>query len=87
VLELDFQNEPAYYELGETYLKLKQLLDAFQSFDRVVSMNSDNLEAQLKIVILREFSKINPAFFLASWLFFARRQMIRLKKLATFRIF
>ncbi len=48
VVQLNPKNDAAYYELGETYLKLKQGQEAFQNFSRASSINPDNLEAQLK---------------------------------------
>jgi tetratricopeptide (TPR) repeat protein len=46
---LDPRDDTAYFELGETYLKLRQGNDAFQVFSRAVSINPDNLKAQLKV--------------------------------------
>lgn len=49
VIQLDPQNDGAYYELGDTYVKLKEWKDAFQAFSRAVSINPDNMKAQLKL--------------------------------------
>jgi tetratricopeptide (TPR) repeat protein len=49
VVQLDPENDTAYYELGETYLKSKQRLKAFQSYSHAVSINPNNLEAHLKM--------------------------------------
>lgn len=49
LVRLDPQNDTAYYELGEAYLKLKRGKKAFHSFDRAVAINPDNLNAQLKM--------------------------------------
>ena len=49
VIQLDPQDDAAYYELGEIYLKLGQGDEAFQSFSRAVSINPENLDAQLKV--------------------------------------
>jgi tetratricopeptide (TPR) repeat protein len=49
VIQLDPNDDEAYYELAETYLKLRQGNEAFQSFSRSVSINPDNLKAQLKM--------------------------------------
>ncbi|MBW2023063.1 MAG: tetratricopeptide repeat protein [Deltaproteobacteria bacterium] len=49
VVQLNPKNDKAYYELGETYLKLGKGRKAFQAFSRAVSANPDNLQAQLKV--------------------------------------
>ena len=49
VVQLDPNDDTAYYELGETYQKLSQPEDAFQSYKRAVQINPDNLKAQLKM--------------------------------------
>ena len=49
VIQLDPKNDSAFYELGETYLKLNQGQEAFQAFSRAVSAKPDNMEAQLKL--------------------------------------
>jgi tetratricopeptide (TPR) repeat protein len=49
VIQLDPANDTAQYELGETYLKLKQGNEAFQAFSKAVSTNPDNMKAQLKV--------------------------------------
>ena len=49
VIQLDPKNDTAYYNLGETYLKLKQGNDAYQAFSNAVAINPDNINAQLKV--------------------------------------
>jgi len=49
VIQLDPKNDAAYYDLGETYLKLKQGNDAYQAFSSAVSINPNNINAQLKM--------------------------------------
>ncbi|MCD6561560.1 MAG: tetratricopeptide repeat protein [Deltaproteobacteria bacterium] len=49
VVQLDPNDDTAYYELGETYQKLRQPEDALQSYNRAILINPDNLKAQLKI--------------------------------------
>lgn len=49
VTQLDPKDDAAQYELGETYLKLKQGREAFQAFSRAVAANPENLVAQLKV--------------------------------------
>ncbi len=49
VVQLDPKDDVAHYELGETYLKLKQGDEAFRSFSRAASINPENLKAQLKV--------------------------------------
>ncbi len=49
VVQLNPENDTAYYELGETYMHLGQAAEAFQSFSRAAAINKDNIEAQLKI--------------------------------------
>jgi tetratricopeptide (TPR) repeat protein len=49
VVQLDPEDDEAYYQLGETYLKLKQGQEAMQSLSRATSINPDNLRAQLKM--------------------------------------
>ena len=48
VVQLNPENDTAYYELGETYMHLGQAAEAFQSFSRAAAINKDNIEAQLK---------------------------------------
>ena len=48
VVQLDPENDAAYYKLGETYLKLKQGREAYEAFKRAVSINPDNMKAHLK---------------------------------------
>ena len=49
VLQLEPKNDAAYYELGEVYLKLKEVQEAFQSFSRAISIKPENLQAQMKM--------------------------------------
>jgi tetratricopeptide (TPR) repeat protein len=49
VVQLDPEDDEAFYRLGETSLKLKLGREAFQAFSRAVSINPNNLKAQLKI--------------------------------------
>lgn len=49
VVQLDPDNDGAYAELGETYLKLRQGNEAFQAFSKAVSIDPGNLKAQLKL--------------------------------------
>jgi tetratricopeptide (TPR) repeat protein len=49
VIQLDPKNDSAYYELGETYLKLKQGNEAYQAYSSAVSINPENMNAQLKV--------------------------------------
>ena len=49
VVQLDPEDDEAFYRLGETSLKLKQGREAFQAFSRAVSINPNNLKAQLKM--------------------------------------
>jgi len=49
VIQLDSEDDSAYAELGETYLKLKQGSEAFQAFSKATSINPNNLKAQTKI--------------------------------------
>jgi len=49
VVQIDPADDTAHYELGEIYLKLNKVREAFQSFSRAVSTNQDNLKAQLKL--------------------------------------
>jgi len=49
VIQLEPKNDAAYYELGESYLKLDQGNEAFQAFSTAASINPDNIEAQLKV--------------------------------------
>jgi tetratricopeptide (TPR) repeat protein len=49
VVQLDPEDDRAYHELGETYLKLKQGHDALQAFLKAASINPENMKAQLKI--------------------------------------
>jgi tetratricopeptide (TPR) repeat protein len=49
VVQLAPKDDAAYYELGETYLKLKEGREAFQAFSRAVSANPENFKAQLKL--------------------------------------
>jgi len=49
VVQLNSNHDQAYYELGETHLKLKQGREGFQAFSRAVSVNPENLRAQLKL--------------------------------------
>ena len=46
VIQLDPKDDSAYYELGKTYLKLKQGQDAFNSFARAISINPENLNSR-----------------------------------------
>ena len=46
VVQLDPANHEAHFELAETYLKLKQVSEAFQSLSRSVSIKPDLLDAQ-----------------------------------------
>jgi tetratricopeptide (TPR) repeat protein len=48
-IDLDQENDRTHYELGETYLQLKDGREAFKSFSRAVTLNPANLEAQLKL--------------------------------------
>jgi tetratricopeptide (TPR) repeat protein len=48
-IELDRENDRTHYELGETYLQLKNGEEAFQSFSRAVTLNPVNLDAQLRM--------------------------------------
>ncbi|MEJ2726501.1 MAG: tetratricopeptide repeat protein, partial [Deltaproteobacteria bacterium] len=47
--QLDPKDDAVYYELGDTFLKLKQGRDAFQAFSQAVNVNPANLKAQLKV--------------------------------------
>jgi tetratricopeptide (TPR) repeat protein len=49
VIQLDPNNESAYVELGEAYLKLKQGTEAYQAFLRASSINPDDINVQLKV--------------------------------------
>ncbi|MBW2000062.1 MAG: tetratricopeptide repeat protein [Deltaproteobacteria bacterium] len=49
VIQLEPDDDIAYLELGETYLKLKQGREAFQAFSRAISINPDNLKAQIRV--------------------------------------
>lgn len=49
VVQLDPENDDAYYDLGGIYMKLKQEKEAIQFFAHAVSINPDNLKAQLKM--------------------------------------
>lgn len=49
VIQLEPKNDTAHYELGEAYLKLKEVQEAYQSFSRAVSINPENIPAQLKM--------------------------------------
>jgi tetratricopeptide (TPR) repeat protein len=47
--QLDPKDDTVYYELGDTFLKLKQGREAFQAFSQAASVNPTNLKAQLKV--------------------------------------
>lgn len=49
VIQLDPKNDAAYYDLGESYLKLKQGNEAYEAFSSAVSINPDNINAHLKV--------------------------------------
>lgn len=49
VVQIDPNDDAAYFELGETHLKLKEVKAAFQAFSRAASVNPNNLKAQLKV--------------------------------------
>jgi tetratricopeptide (TPR) repeat protein len=49
VVQIDPNDDAAYFELGETHLKLKEVKEAFQAFSRAASVNPNNLGAQLKV--------------------------------------
>jgi len=49
VVQLDPKDDTAYEQLGEIYLKLKEHGEAFQSYTRAVSVNPENIKAQLKL--------------------------------------
>jgi len=49
VIQLDGDDDSAYMELGEIYLKLKQGNEAYQSFLKAASLNPNNSKAQLKL--------------------------------------
>ena len=56
-VQLDPEDDAAYLELGETYLKLKKGKEAARAFYRAIYINPDNLDAQLKygqILLLRQ---------------------------------
>ncbi len=48
VVQLNPQNDTAYYTLGETHLKLKQGRESLEALSQATTINPDNLEAQLK---------------------------------------
>jgi len=49
VVQIDPNDDTAYFELGETHLKLKEVDEAFKAFSKAASVNPDNLKAQLKV--------------------------------------
>jgi len=49
VVQLNPENDKAYYDLGEAYLKLNKGREAFQAFSRAVSINANNLQAQVRL--------------------------------------
>jgi tetratricopeptide (TPR) repeat protein len=49
VVQLDPKDDAAYEQLGEIYLKLKENGEAFQAYTRAVSVNPENIVAQLKL--------------------------------------
>jgi tetratricopeptide (TPR) repeat protein len=49
VVQIDPNDDAAYFQLGESHLKLKEVKEAFQSFSRAATINPDNLKAQLKV--------------------------------------
>ncbi|MBP1737710.1 MAG: hypothetical protein H6Q48_3 [Deltaproteobacteria bacterium] len=49
VVQLDPKDDAAYEQLGEIYLKLKEHGEAFQFYTRAVSVNPENIKAQLKL--------------------------------------
>ncbi len=49
VIQLDPENDPAQYELGETYLKLRDEERSIQAFQRAISINPENMKAQIKM--------------------------------------
>ena len=49
VVQIDPNDDAAYFDLGETHLKLKEVKEAFQAFSKATSINPNNLKAQLKV--------------------------------------
>src|SRR5882724_9172374 len=51
-IQIDARFEQAYYKLGQTYLKLKDLRNAYQALDHAVNLNPENYPAQQDIANL-----------------------------------
>lgn len=49
VIQLDPNNDMAYHELGEIYVKLKDVENSFRQFHHAVVINPDNLKAHLRL--------------------------------------
>ena len=49
VVQLDPKDDAAYEQLGEIHLKLNEHGEAFQFYTRAVSVNPENIKAQLKL--------------------------------------
>ncbi len=49
VIDLDPENDVAFYDLGETYLKLRNEEKAIDFFTQAIAINPDNMKAQLKM--------------------------------------
>lgn len=49
VIQLDLNNDDALYQLGETYMKLKEVDSAAQSYADAIRINPDNMKAHLEL--------------------------------------
>ncbi len=49
VIQLDPKNDVAHYDLGEVYVKLHNEADSFRFFVQAITINPDNMKAQLRV--------------------------------------